>query len=245
MAGVRARKRLHRLLHSCANRGCVWRVSLKQIRTWVLGRVGRLWSQLAPRRSGSEIAGVAVDAVMCRKSGGVKRHTSRSVVVARRMPIAIAGPGYHGGAMGTEAVRFLVVWMASWVNSRQLEVIDFLREENRRAGYRGHPAGSSWFTLPYGLSLIPSLSNSPRTRSAPQSRPRAAMSRMRRSISASQKCEHGRDCRASVRPGRRAIVAETKREPSWSRITGCDAASGIKVKIVATDGRARQPTSVR
>ena len=33
--------------------------------------------------------------------------------------------------MGTEAVRFLVLWMAGWVNSRQLEVIDFLREENR------------------------------------------------------------------------------------------------------------------
>jgi hypothetical protein len=47
------------------------------------------------------------------------------------MPIAIAGLGYHGGAMGTEAVRFLVVWMAGWVNSRQLAVIDFLREENR------------------------------------------------------------------------------------------------------------------
>jgi len=27
-------------------------------------------------------------------------------------------------AMGTEAVRFLVLWMAGWVNSRQLEVID-------------------------------------------------------------------------------------------------------------------------
>jgi hypothetical protein len=33
--------------------------------------------------------------------------------------------------MGTEAVRFLVLWMAGWINSRQLEVIDFLREENR------------------------------------------------------------------------------------------------------------------
>jgi len=27
-------------------------------------------------------------------------------------------------AMGTEAVRFLVLWMAGWVNSHQLEVID-------------------------------------------------------------------------------------------------------------------------
>jgi hypothetical protein len=33
--------------------------------------------------------------------------------------------------MGTEAARFLVVWMAGWVQARQLEVIDFLREENR------------------------------------------------------------------------------------------------------------------
>jgi hypothetical protein len=40
-------------------------------------------------------------------------------------------PGYHGDAMGTEAVRFLVLWTAGWIHSRQLEVIDFLREENR------------------------------------------------------------------------------------------------------------------
>jgi hypothetical protein len=40
-------------------------------------------------------------------------------------------PGYHVAAMGTEAVRFLVLWMAGWIHSRQLEVIDFLREENR------------------------------------------------------------------------------------------------------------------
>jgi len=33
--------------------------------------------------------------------------------------------------MGTEAVRFLVLWMADWTHSRQLEVIDFLREESR------------------------------------------------------------------------------------------------------------------
>jgi hypothetical protein len=38
------------------------------------------------------------------------------------MPIAIARTGYHGAAMGNEAVRFLVVWMTGWVNSRQLEV---------------------------------------------------------------------------------------------------------------------------
>src|SRR4051812_36904270 len=40
-------------------------------------------------------------------------------------------PGYHVAAMGTEAVRFLVLWMAGWIHARQLEVINFLREENR------------------------------------------------------------------------------------------------------------------
>jgi hypothetical protein len=39
--------------------------------------------------------------------------------------------GYYGAAMGTEAVWFLVLWMAGWIHSRQLEVSDFLREENR------------------------------------------------------------------------------------------------------------------
>jgi hypothetical protein len=28
-------------------------------------------------------------------------------------------------------MRFLVLWMAGWINSRQLEVIDVLREEIR------------------------------------------------------------------------------------------------------------------
>jgi len=40
-------------------------------------------------------------------------------------------PGYDVAAMGTEAVRLLVLWMAGWINARQLGVIDFLREENR------------------------------------------------------------------------------------------------------------------
>jgi hypothetical protein len=40
-------------------------------------------------------------------------------------------PGYHGATMGTEAVRFLVLWTAGWIHSRQLEAIEFLREENR------------------------------------------------------------------------------------------------------------------
>ena len=52
------------------------------------------------------------------------------------LPLLVAGPGRAPAAlpcaaMGTEAVRFLVLWMAGWIHSRQLEVIDFLREENR------------------------------------------------------------------------------------------------------------------
>ena len=59
--------------------------SVTRIRTWVLGGVGRLWSQLAPRRSASEIAGVAVDAVRSRREliieNAVLRH---QVIVLRR-----------------------------------------------------------------------------------------------------------------------------------------------------------------
>jgi len=36
----------------------------------------------------------------------------------------------HDAAMDTEPVRFLVLWMAGWTHSRQLESTDFLREEN-------------------------------------------------------------------------------------------------------------------
>jgi putative transposase len=41
--------------------------SALRIRTWILGRVRRLWSQLVPRRSANEIAGVAVDEVRSRR----------------------------------------------------------------------------------------------------------------------------------------------------------------------------------
>ena len=37
--------------------------SVSRIRTWVLARGGRLWSQLTPRKSANEIVGVAVDAI--------------------------------------------------------------------------------------------------------------------------------------------------------------------------------------
>ena len=66
MAGVGARWRLDRLPRLCSK----WRMrlpSVSRIRAWVLARMERLWSQLAPRRSASEIAGVAVDAVRCHR----------------------------------------------------------------------------------------------------------------------------------------------------------------------------------
>jgi hypothetical protein len=65
-AGVGGRERLHQLPRSCSK----WEMRLPcvtRFRTWVLGRVERLWSQLAPRRSASEIASVAVDAVRSRR----------------------------------------------------------------------------------------------------------------------------------------------------------------------------------
>src|SRR5262245_9678058 len=64
--------------------------------------------------------------VVCRKS------SQRNARHLRGLSSFVARPvGYDVAAMGTEAVRFLVVWMAGWIHSRQLEVIDFLREENR------------------------------------------------------------------------------------------------------------------
>src|SRR5215475_2828354 len=41
--------------------------SISRILTWVLARMERLWSRLAPRRQASEIAAVAVDAVRSRR----------------------------------------------------------------------------------------------------------------------------------------------------------------------------------
>src|SRR5215471_1335497 len=41
--------------------------SASRIQTWVLARMERLWSRLAPRRQASEIAAVAVDAVRSRR----------------------------------------------------------------------------------------------------------------------------------------------------------------------------------
>src|SRR5215471_1579972 len=71
---------------------------------------------------------------------------------ARRGPQIDHRQRYHGAAMGTEAVRFLVLWMAGWIHSRQLEVIDFLREENRvlreqLGGRRKATCGMRWRSM--------------------------------------------------------------------------------------------------
>ena len=66
MAGSGARRRLHRLPRSWSNWG-MRSSSVSRIRTWILGRVEWLWSQLEPRRSADEVAGVAVDTVRSRR----------------------------------------------------------------------------------------------------------------------------------------------------------------------------------
>ena len=53
--------------------------------------------------------------------------------IFRGLPLLVAAPwitsrAYHVAVMGTEDVRFLVLWMAGWIS--QLEVIDLLSEEN-------------------------------------------------------------------------------------------------------------------
>lgn len=39
--------------------------------------------------------------------------------------------GDNGKPMGTEALRFLLMFFARWVHQRQLKVIDYLKEENQ------------------------------------------------------------------------------------------------------------------
>jgi hypothetical protein len=67
--------------------------------------------------------------VVCRQSSSGKCEASPRIHCSSHAQVDHQ-PGYHVAAMGAEAVRFLVLWMAGWINSRQLEVIDFLREEN-------------------------------------------------------------------------------------------------------------------
>jgi hypothetical protein len=44
--------------------------------------------------------------------------------------------------MGAEALQFLLLWMAGWINRRQLEVIDYLKEEDR--AFASSWAGGGW-----------------------------------------------------------------------------------------------------
>jgi hypothetical protein len=59
-----------------------------------------------------------------------EREASPRLALAGRTLKRITSRAPHVSAMSTEAVRFLVLWMAGWINFRQLVVIDFLREEN-------------------------------------------------------------------------------------------------------------------
>src|SRR4051794_37705112 len=64
---------------------------------------------------------------MWQKSAG--GNARQSLLVA--CPVSIVGQANHDAAMATEAVRFLVLWLAGRVNACELEVIDLLQEENR------------------------------------------------------------------------------------------------------------------
>jgi hypothetical protein len=71
--------------------------SVSRIRTWVLARVGRLWSQLTPRKSASEIVGVAVDAIRSRRElvieNAVLRHQVNVLRRRRQLPrVGDVGP---------------------------------------------------------------------------------------------------------------------------------------------------------
>jgi hypothetical protein len=58
--------------------------SVSRIRTWVLTRAGRLWSQLPPRRSASEIGDLAADAFRSRRELVVENAVLRHQVNIRR-----------------------------------------------------------------------------------------------------------------------------------------------------------------
>jgi hypothetical protein len=51
----------------------------------------------------------------------------------------------YRGRMGAEALQFLLLGMAGWINRRQLEVIDYLKEEDRAfaSSWAGGGCGSS------------------------------------------------------------------------------------------------------
>ena len=82
--------------------------SVSHVQSWVLARMERLWSKLAPRRQASEIAAVAVDAVRSRRElvGEIaatirgarpppRRTTIHSATNNLRIPIARWYRGYE------------------------------------------------------------------------------------------------------------------------------------------------------
>jgi hypothetical protein len=79
--GIRCANAAHRLPRSWSKIG-MRLPSVTRIRTWVVGCVERLWSQPAPRRSASEIAGVAVDVVR----SGRGRHRERRLSPPTQRP---------------------------------------------------------------------------------------------------------------------------------------------------------------
>ena len=66
VAGVGDREWLDRLPQTCS-KGPMRAPIVSRIRTWLLARMDRLWSQLAPHREVGEIASVAVDALRRRR----------------------------------------------------------------------------------------------------------------------------------------------------------------------------------
>lgn len=58
------------------------------------------------------------------------------------MPIAIAGPSTMAARWAPRLCDFLVVWIAGWVNSRQLEVIDCSRRRRGSGSGRRSDTGS-------------------------------------------------------------------------------------------------------
>jgi hypothetical protein len=91
---------------------------------------GALHEKHREPRSVRASGGSLYHVVVCRKPAGRNAMRIQALPCSSRAQVDHR-QRYHGAAMGTEAVRFLVLWMAGWIHSRELEVIDFLREENR------------------------------------------------------------------------------------------------------------------
>jgi hypothetical protein len=76
-----------------------------------IDRVPARWRFNAGEKSVSIVAS-------CAESQPPGNEASPQFVGARHTPRDDHQPGYHDAAMGTEAVRFLVLWLAGWIHSR-------------------------------------------------------------------------------------------------------------------------------